>query len=146
MKLFDFKYGRKQETNDEKEENVILLEKTEDEDFGSFQQEMEVAEMKEVISLGPSMDNFTTNLLVLIDNVGGDKMKAHYLYVCGIQKVNGGEYDMRGLRSTNEAKSRKFVSVVNDQFATSESHLKALLPDCIFEVDCRKELFGFQVV
>ncbi|GBM20499.1 hypothetical protein AVEN_61044-1 [Araneus ventricosus] len=47
MKPFDFKYGRKQETDDEKEEKVILMEESDDEDFGSFQQEIEAAEMGE---------------------------------------------------------------------------------------------------
>ncbi|GBM19645.1 hypothetical protein AVEN_107312-1 [Araneus ventricosus] len=51
MKPFDFKYGRKQETDDEKEKNMILLEESEDEDFGSLQQETEAAEMEEVMYL-----------------------------------------------------------------------------------------------
>ncbi|GBM78338.1 hypothetical protein AVEN_27935-1 [Araneus ventricosus] len=74
MKQFDFKYGRKQETNDEKEENVIPIEESEDEDFGSFQQEMEAAEMDEVIYLESSIVNFSTNLFVLL-NFGGARMK-----------------------------------------------------------------------
>ncbi|GBL97665.1 hypothetical protein AVEN_49165-1 [Araneus ventricosus] len=97
-----FDFNRKQETVDKKEENVILMEESEDEDFGSFQQEMEAAETEEV------MLDFSTNLFVLIDNVGGAKMKAQYSYVCGIQEVYGGEYDWTGLRTTNMAKS-KFV-------------------------------------
>ncbi|GBL78997.1 hypothetical protein AVEN_48957-1 [Araneus ventricosus] len=144
MKPFNFKYGRKQETDDEKEENVILMEESEDEDFDSFQQEMETAEMEEVIYLGSSTVEFSKNMFVLIDNVGSSRMKAHYLYVCRIQEVDGDEYDMTDLRITNLDKS-KFDSVVNDQFAISESQLKPIFPDCIFEVDCRKELFGFQV-
>ncbi|GBM84957.1 hypothetical protein AVEN_120222-2 [Araneus ventricosus] len=84
-------------------------------------------------------------MFVLIDNVGDARMKAHYSYVCGIQEVDGGEYDITGLRITNSAKS-KFVSVVNVQFAISESQLKAIFPDHILEVDFRKELFGFQVL
>ncbi|GBN36996.1 hypothetical protein AVEN_252675-1 [Araneus ventricosus] len=68
-------------------------------------------------------------------------MLAHYLYVCGIQEVDGGEYDMTGLRITNLTKS-KFVSVVNDQFAISENQLKAIIPYRIFEVDCKKDWFS----
>ncbi|GBM06774.1 hypothetical protein AVEN_63011-1 [Araneus ventricosus] len=62
MKPFDFKYGRKQETNDEKEENVILMEESEDEDFGSFLQEMKAADMVEVIYLESSVDDFSTRI------------------------------------------------------------------------------------
>ncbi|GBN38344.1 hypothetical protein AVEN_223252-1 [Araneus ventricosus] len=72
-------------------------------------------------------------------------MKAIYSYVYGIQEVDGGDYDMTGLRTTSLAKSI-YVSVVNGQFAISESHLKAILSDHIFEEDCKKELFGFQVL
>ncbi|GBL94757.1 hypothetical protein AVEN_244742-1 [Araneus ventricosus] len=68
--------------------------------------------------------------------------KAHYSYVCGIQEVDGSEYVMIGYRTINLAKS-KFLSVMNDQFAISESKLKAILPGCIFEVDFSKKLFGF---
>ncbi|GBM39635.1 hypothetical protein AVEN_251563-1 [Araneus ventricosus] len=95
LKLFDFKYGRKQETDDEKVENVMLMVESEDEDFDSFQQEMEAVEMEKVIYLESSMVYFSTNLLVLIDSVAGARMKAHYLYVCVIQ-VEGGEYDTAG--------------------------------------------------
>ncbi|GBM60395.1 hypothetical protein AVEN_156953-1 [Araneus ventricosus] len=144
MTPFVFKYGRKQETDEEKEENVTLMEESEDEELRSFQQEMEAAELEEVIYQESSMVDFSTNLFVLIDNVGDARMKAHYSYVCGIQKFYCGEYDMTCLRTTNLAKS-KFVSVVNDQFAISENQLKATLPDRTFEVDFRKELFGFQV-
>ncbi|GBN52198.1 hypothetical protein AVEN_17457-1 [Araneus ventricosus] len=91
------------------------------------------------------MVDFSTNTFVLIDNFGGARMTAHYSYDCGIQEVDGREYDMTDLRTTNLAKS-KFISVLNDQFAISECQLKAILPDHIFEVDCRKELFGFRVV
>ncbi|GBN29713.1 hypothetical protein AVEN_51384-1 [Araneus ventricosus] len=45
--------------------------------------------------------------------IGGARMTAHFSYVCWIQEVDGGEYDMTGLRATNLAKS-KFDSVVND--------------------------------
>ncbi|GBO14648.1 hypothetical protein AVEN_49232-1 [Araneus ventricosus] len=99
---------------------------------------MEAAKMEEVIYLESPMIDFSTNLFVLIDNFGGARMKAHYSYVCGIQEVDGGEYDMSGLRTTNLAKL-KFVSVVNDQFDISEIQLKGTLPDCIFEVGCRIE-------
>ncbi|GBM06753.1 hypothetical protein AVEN_62997-1 [Araneus ventricosus] len=126
MNPFDFKYGRKQESDDEKEENVILIEESEYEDFGSFQQETVAAGMQEVIYLESSMVDFTTNLFVFIYNLGGARMKAHYSYVCGIQEVDGGEYDMTGLRTTNLAKS-KFVLGMNDQFAISQSQLKAIL-------------------
>ncbi|GBM57100.1 hypothetical protein AVEN_125957-1 [Araneus ventricosus] len=67
MKSFDFKFERKQETVDEKVENVILIEEPEDEDFGSFQQEMEAAKMDELIYLESPMVDFSTNLFV--DNV-----------------------------------------------------------------------------
>ncbi|GBM05089.1 hypothetical protein AVEN_210799-1 [Araneus ventricosus] len=82
---------------------------------------------------------------LLVDNVRGARMKAHYSYVCGIQEVDGGEYDLTSLRTTNLAKS-KFVSMAKDQFGIFESHLKDILPDLIFEVDCREVLFGLQVV
>ncbi|GBM98003.1 hypothetical protein AVEN_89300-1 [Araneus ventricosus] len=129
MKPFDFKYGRKQETDEEKEENMILMEESEDEDFGYFQQKWRLR--------GNPVRHC---LFVLIFNLGGARIKAHYSYICGIQQVDGGQYDMTGLRTTNLAKS-KCVSVVNDKLANSE--LKAIHPDRIFEVDCRKELSGF---
>ncbi|GBN68567.1 hypothetical protein AVEN_114536-1, partial [Araneus ventricosus] len=135
---FDFKYGRKQEIDDEKEETVILMEESENEDSGSFQQEMKATEMEKVIFLETPMVDFSTNVFILIDNVGGTRRRTHYSYVCRIQEVGGGdEYDMPGLRTTNLAKL-KFASVVNNQFAISESRLKAILPDRIFEVDRRK--------
>ncbi|GBL82936.1 Retrovirus-related Pol polyprotein from transposon 412 [Araneus ventricosus] len=144
-KPFDFKYGRKRETDDEKEENVILMEESEDEDFGSLQQETKAAEMEEAIHLESSTVDFSTNMFVFINNVGGTRMKAHYLPVCEIQEVDGGECDLTCLRTTNLAKG-KFVFVVNDRFAFSESQLKAILQYHIFELDCKKELFGFQLV
>ncbi|GBL90017.1 hypothetical protein AVEN_178413-1 [Araneus ventricosus] len=110
MKPFDFMHGRKQETDDEKEEQIVEYD---EENFGYFQQEMEAAE--EVIYLESSMFDFSTNLFVFIDNIIGARMKIHYSYVCGIQEVDGGKYDMTDLRTTNLAKP-KFVSVVNDQF------------------------------
>ncbi|GBM03482.1 hypothetical protein AVEN_95383-1 [Araneus ventricosus] len=106
---------------------------------------MEAAEMEEVIYLESSMVDFSTSVFVLIYNLGGSRMKAHHSYVCGIQEYDGGEYDTTGLRTTNLAKS-KFVSVLNDQFAISQSQLKAIVPDRIFEIDCRKELSAFQLV
>ncbi|GBL67422.1 hypothetical protein AVEN_272171-1, partial [Araneus ventricosus] len=42
------KFSLKQETDDEKGINVILMEESENEDFGSFQQETEAGEMEEV--------------------------------------------------------------------------------------------------
>ncbi|GBN16254.1 hypothetical protein AVEN_80153-1 [Araneus ventricosus] len=98
MKPFDFKYERNQETVDEKEKNVILREESDDEDFSSFQQEVE---MEEVVYLESSMVDLSTNLFVLIDNVGGSRMKAHYSYVCGFQEVDSSEYDMTSLRTTH---------------------------------------------
>ncbi|GBN41546.1 hypothetical protein AVEN_173955-1 [Araneus ventricosus] len=68
MKQFDLKYARKQETDDEKEENVILMKESVDEDFGSFQQETEAAEMEEVIYLESSKADFSTTMYALIDN------------------------------------------------------------------------------
>ncbi|GBL77638.1 hypothetical protein AVEN_152877-1 [Araneus ventricosus] len=124
---------------------MILMEKFEDEDFGSIQLEMEVEEMEEVIYLESFMVDFSTNMFALIDNDGDTRMKAHNLCVCEIQEIDGGEYDMIDMRTANLAES-KFVSVVNDQFTFSECQFKAILLDRIFEVDCRKEFFGFQVV
>ncbi|GBM57908.1 hypothetical protein AVEN_237789-1 [Araneus ventricosus] len=46
---FDFKYGRKQEVDDEKEGKVILIEEYDDKSFVPFQQEAEAAEMEEVL-------------------------------------------------------------------------------------------------
>ncbi|GBM33563.1 hypothetical protein AVEN_197316-1 [Araneus ventricosus] len=119
MKPSDFKYGRKEETDDEKEENAIFMAESEVEDFGSFQQEMEAAEMVEVIHLESIIADFSTNTFVLIDNDGGARMKTHYSYVCGVQGVDG-EFDTTGLRTTNMA-TLKFVSVMNAQFDISES-------------------------
>ncbi|GBO36311.1 hypothetical protein AVEN_204887-1, partial [Araneus ventricosus] len=119
------------------------MEESEDEDFGSFQQETDVAEVEEVIYLESCMVDFSTNMLILIDNVECARMKVHHSNVYGIQEVDCGEYDMTALRPTNMVKS-KFVLVVNDQLVISESQLKVVLPDCIFQVDCRKEFFGFQ--
>ncbi|GBM98677.1 hypothetical protein AVEN_191889-1 [Araneus ventricosus] len=108
MKPFDFKYGRKQETDEENEENEILTEKSEYEDFDSFQQ----GGCRDGGSIEKShMVDFSTNVFVSIDNDGGARMKAHCSYVYGIQEVDGGKYVMTGLRTINLAKS-KFVSVV----------------------------------
>ncbi|GBO00147.1 hypothetical protein AVEN_96989-1 [Araneus ventricosus] len=74
MKPFDFKYGRKQETVDKKEENVTLMEESEDEHFGSFQRELETVEMEELTYLESSMVDFLRNLFVLLDNIGGARM------------------------------------------------------------------------
>ncbi|GBM60875.1 hypothetical protein AVEN_49636-1 [Araneus ventricosus] len=120
MKPSDFKYGRKVETDDEKEENAILMAESEVEEFGSFQQEMKAAEIVEVIDLESTVDEFSTNMFVLFNNEGGDRFKTHYSYVCVVQGVDGCEFDMTGLKKTNMAKS-KFVSVMNDQFVSSES-------------------------
>ncbi|GBM31352.1 hypothetical protein AVEN_192759-1 [Araneus ventricosus] len=91
MKPFNFKYGRKQETDDEKEENMILLEVSKDEDFGSFQQETEAAVVEEVIYLESSMVDFSTNVLVWIDNVESARlMTVHHPYFCGVQEVDDG--------------------------------------------------------
>ncbi|GBM71775.1 hypothetical protein AVEN_190639-1 [Araneus ventricosus] len=103
--------------------------------------------MEEVIYLESSIADFSTNVFGLIDSVVGARMKADYSGVSGIQGVDSGELDMTGLRASNLAKS-KFVSVVNDQSAISESEFKviAIFPDGIFEVGCRKEAFSFQIV
>ncbi|GBN89088.1 hypothetical protein AVEN_185698-1 [Araneus ventricosus] len=93
--------------------NVILMEISEDEDFGSFQQGTDAAEMEEVTYLESAVVDFSPNVFVLIDNVGNARMKTHYSYVCGIQEVDSGEYDVTGLRVANLAKS-KFVSIVNN--------------------------------
>ncbi|GBM41519.1 hypothetical protein AVEN_32325-1 [Araneus ventricosus] len=98
-------YGRNEEIDDEKEENAILMVESEVKDFGSFQQEMEAEAMVEVIDLESSIADFSTNIFVLIDNDGGVRMKKHYSYVCGVE---GDEFYMTGLRTTNLAKS-KFV-------------------------------------
>ncbi|GBO23285.1 hypothetical protein AVEN_208073-1 [Araneus ventricosus] len=90
------------------------------EDFGSFQQEMKAVEMVEAIDLESSVADFSTNTIVLINNDGSAKMKTRYSYVCGFQGVDGVEFDMTGLRTSNMAKS-EIVSVMNDQFAISES-------------------------
>ncbi|GBL83823.1 hypothetical protein AVEN_132701-1 [Araneus ventricosus] len=110
MKPFDFKYGRKTETNDEKEENVILMEESVDEDFRSFKQEIEAAGMKYVIYLESSMIDFPTNLFVFIYNIGGARMNADSRCAClksaGFKKFT--VVIMTGLRAINLAKS-KFV-------------------------------------
>ncbi|GBN73400.1 hypothetical protein AVEN_219674-1 [Araneus ventricosus] len=67
MKPFDFKYGRKQETDDEKEENVILTEDSEDKDFDSFQQEIEAAEMEERTTSGPPIPTLIHSKLIRSD-------------------------------------------------------------------------------
>ncbi|GBN62879.1 hypothetical protein AVEN_2540-1 [Araneus ventricosus] len=94
----------KKETVDEKEENVVQMEESEVEDFGSFQQEMEAAEMEEAIYFESTMVDFSKILFVFINNVGSARMKAHYSYVCRIQELDGSEYDMTGLRTNNLAK------------------------------------------
>ncbi|GBN48928.1 hypothetical protein AVEN_229328-1 [Araneus ventricosus] len=91
MKPFQFKFGRKQETDNEEDQNVIQIEESDDEDFGFFQQEIEAAEMEEVIYLESSMLEFSTNLFVSIYNLGDARMNAHYSYSCWIQEANGGK-------------------------------------------------------
>ncbi|GBO05014.1 hypothetical protein AVEN_177168-1 [Araneus ventricosus] len=95
---------------------------------------MEASEMEEIIYLDSSMVDFSTNVFVLNYKVGDARMKAYYSYVCGIQEVDSGEYDMTGLRTANLAKS-KFISMVNIQFAVSESQLEAILPGRNVDVD-----------
>ncbi|GBM12160.1 hypothetical protein AVEN_39491-1 [Araneus ventricosus] len=56
------KENKRKEEKEEKEENVVLMEESEYEDFVSFQQEMEDAEMEEVIYLESSIVDFSTNL------------------------------------------------------------------------------------
>ncbi|GBN62519.1 hypothetical protein AVEN_46625-1, partial [Araneus ventricosus] len=54
IKPFDFNYGRKKmETDDDKEGNVMMMDESEDDDFGSFQAETEAAEMEEVLKNHP---------------------------------------------------------------------------------------------
>ncbi|GBL76138.1 hypothetical protein AVEN_121735-1 [Araneus ventricosus] len=114
MKPFYFNYGIKEETVDEKEENVILIEESQDENFcfsrrnGCFRDRKDIEKS--------SMDDFETNIFVLVDNVGGVRITAHGSYVFRIQEVDGGVSDMTGLRTTNLTKS-KLISVLNDQFA-----------------------------
>ncbi|GBM38095.1 hypothetical protein AVEN_40970-1 [Araneus ventricosus] len=111
MKQVDCQDRRKQETDDEEEGNAILMEESEDEYFGCFQEKIEAVEMEEVIYLeSTNILDFSTNIFVLIDNVGGTRIKAHYSYVCGIQGLDYGEMDMIDSKTTNLAKS-KFVSV-----------------------------------
>ncbi|GBM89380.1 hypothetical protein AVEN_226944-1 [Araneus ventricosus] len=109
MKPSDFKYGRKEETDDEKEENAIFMAESEVGDFGSLQQEMEAAEMVEGINMESTIAYLSTNTFVLIDNDRGARSKTHYSHVCGVQGVDGGEFVMTGL------------SVLNDQFVNSGS-------------------------
>ncbi|GBN87556.1 hypothetical protein AVEN_214332-1 [Araneus ventricosus] len=131
MKSFDLKYERKQETAEEKVKNVKLIEESDNEDFALLNKKMEAANIEELIYLESPMVNSSTNMFALIDNVGGARLKAHYSYVCGFQEVEGDEYDMICLRTTNLTES-KFVSVVNGQIAISKIHLI--------------ELVGFQVM
>ncbi|GBL98019.1 hypothetical protein AVEN_126906-1 [Araneus ventricosus] len=97
--------------------------------------------MEEATYLESFMADSSTNICILIDSVGGTRMKAHYLYTCGIQGVDVG-LEKKGLRNNNLVKS-KYVSVVNDQFAITEIQLKDILPDPVFEVDCRRGEFGY---
>ncbi|GBM62654.1 hypothetical protein AVEN_257258-1 [Araneus ventricosus] len=129
MKPFDFKYGRKQETDDAKEESVIPVEEYEDEDFGFFSTRNESCEDGGSNLSRIFHDCFSTNLFVLIDSA---RKKAHYLYVCTIQEFDGVEYNMTGLRTTSLVKS-KFVSKVNDKFVISKSQLTVIPLYHIFE-------------
>ncbi|GBM64631.1 hypothetical protein AVEN_91702-1 [Araneus ventricosus] len=129
-------------TDDEKEENVVLMEESEDYDFGSFQQETEATETEEETYLESNMADSSTNIYILIDNVR-DVRIGPCPYICKMDGFNGGELDVTNLRSTSLAKS-KLVLEVNDQFV--ESQLKFILPYPTFGVDCREEVFVFQVV
>ncbi|GBM29129.1 hypothetical protein AVEN_40136-1 [Araneus ventricosus] len=113
--------------------------------IGSFPQEKEASEIEEVTYLGSSMVNFSTNMNILIDNAPVARMKDPYFYVCRIDGIDCDELDVAGLKNPSLAKS-KFILVVNDQLVISKCQLKAILPDPIFEVDCRKDVFVFQVV
>ncbi|GBM31816.1 hypothetical protein AVEN_56917-1 [Araneus ventricosus] len=96
---------------------------SEDENFGSFQEEIEVVKMEEVIYLkSTNKIGFSTNMFVLIDNVEGTRIRAQYSYVCGIHGVDDRELDLTGSKTTNLATS-KFVSVENDQFDIFDSQL-----------------------
>ncbi|GBM39218.1 hypothetical protein AVEN_223836-1 [Araneus ventricosus] len=89
------------------------------------------------------LDFILGNRYILINNMGDARMKVRYSYVCRISGVGGGKLGVTGLKTTNLAKS-KFVSVVNDKLAISESQFKAILRDTIFEVGCRKEYSFFR--
>ncbi|GBL76909.1 hypothetical protein AVEN_12586-1 [Araneus ventricosus] len=80
-----------------KKKNLILMEESEDQYFESFQQETEAEEVEEVIYLESLMVDFSTNMLVLIDNFGSARMIPHYSYVYRTQEVDSGEYDMTAL-------------------------------------------------
>ncbi|GBN44725.1 hypothetical protein AVEN_113114-1 [Araneus ventricosus] len=69
MKPFDFKNGRKQETDDEKEEHMIPMEESEDEDLGSSQTRNGGCGDGGSNLSESSLVDFSTNLFVLIDNV-----------------------------------------------------------------------------
>ncbi|GBM09706.1 hypothetical protein AVEN_186411-1 [Araneus ventricosus] len=118
------------ETYEKEKQNLKICKESEDDDCGSFQQESVAAKIKEVTYLESSMANFSTNLYILIDNVRGVRMKACYLYVCGIQEVDGGELGVTGVRLDNLGKSI-FVLVVNDQFEISYIQLKVIIYDLI---------------
>ncbi|GBM66061.1 hypothetical protein AVEN_207157-1 [Araneus ventricosus] len=81
------------ETDDEEEENVILTEESED-NLGLFQQETESAEIEKVTYLESTMADFSTNMYILIDNVGGVIKKVDYSYVYRIQAFDGGDADL----------------------------------------------------
>ncbi|GBL86747.1 hypothetical protein AVEN_95994-1 [Araneus ventricosus] len=77
---------------------------------------------------------------ILEDNVGCARMKNHSWNVFRIVGVDNSELDVTGLTSTNLTTS-KFVLVVKDQFAISESQIKSILRDTNVYVDGRKEIF-----
>ncbi|GBM33927.1 hypothetical protein AVEN_79824-1 [Araneus ventricosus] len=73
-----------------RKKKMVLMEESEDDDFESFQQEMEAAKT-EVTYLESSKTDFSTNMHVSIDNVGCTRMKTQYSYtyrIDGIQVVN----------------------------------------------------------
>ncbi|GBO44320.1 hypothetical protein AVEN_19584-1, partial [Araneus ventricosus] len=59
------------------------------------------------------MVDFSTNVFVLVDNVGGARMKAHYSCVCGIQEVGSGEYDMTANWCPETFSFKEFVGAGN---------------------------------
>ncbi|GBM07045.1 hypothetical protein AVEN_63485-1 [Araneus ventricosus] len=89
------------ETDDEEEENVKQMEKSENDDFDIFEQRMEVVETDEIKYLESPVTEFSTIMHIFTGNVEGARIKTHYLHVYRTDGVDGGELDTAGLRSTN---------------------------------------------
>ncbi|GBL90055.1 hypothetical protein AVEN_135425-1 [Araneus ventricosus] len=114
----------------------------EKDNFDSLQQEMKTMAIAEVTYLESPMAHFSTNMYILINNIGDAIMNTHYSYVYRTNGVDGGELDVTGWRNTNLVQS-KFVLLMNNQFAISESQIKSAFSVLIDEVNCRKEVFVF---